>query len=594
MQRMENPDYKGSNFHIVPVSGLVLSELCRMENECNTVLELWVPSEYVRRDEEQQTALHQAVAKSNLTEVDRIITAGLCDVNSKDAKGWTPLHYGSVHQSGLACCRRLLDVKQIDVAHQNDSGNTALHYMAFWQVMDPSLRIDYERMLESLILLEPRIVSIQNAKGETPLHNACQYGALGTVELLLKHRSDPNLQTAYVPHRERERERDHNTNKDYISCYRKGLSAAHCAVLSRNSELVSVLIQHKARCDLKDVQGESPLYLALNLNLPQIADIIKTERLQLSLGDNFKRRALSVSVSPALSLNKRQRMDLIGNRHQFASPTSPRSPQPAAPPPTSGWVRAPFSQQRASTKPDFVRSATADLIRRRDAQASAPSTSPSPPPTETPLNGSEASARRLSIELPRTRASARPALGGESRPPAARARGNPMGRPASLTRPLAAAGAPVPRPPPLAGRGALPRGNEAPTPLQTQAVEDLKAQAAGPAGPPPRGRGGAGSPPRGRGAVGSPPRGRGGAASPPQRLDAPASPRTASPAPRRGGARGGSGGSPPGGPVVVTTPKPQQTPPPVRAQQAPLTRPLRTLPPPSQGTPAANDEAPPQ
>jgi ankyrin repeat protein len=198
MQRMESPDYKGSNFHIVPVSGLVLSELCRMENECNTVLELWVPSEYVRRDEEQQTALHRAVAQFNVPEINRILNDGLCDVNSKDLKGWTPLHYGSVHQGGLASCLRLLEVKQIDVAFQNDGGNTALHYMAFWQVSDASMQLKYSKMLEQVITLEPRILSARNLKGETPLHNACQYGAAPTVDLLLQHKADPNIQTVYV------------------------------------------------------------------------------------------------------------------------------------------------------------------------------------------------------------------------------------------------------------------------------------------------------------------------------------------------------------------------------------------------------------
>jgi hypothetical protein len=43
MKAAESPTYGKGSFHIVPVSGLIMSIFSRFENEINTVFELWEP-----------------------------------------------------------------------------------------------------------------------------------------------------------------------------------------------------------------------------------------------------------------------------------------------------------------------------------------------------------------------------------------------------------------------------------------------------------------------------------------------------------------------------------------------------------------------
>ena len=104
MAKMEEPEYKSTNFHIVPVSGLVLSQLLRYQNECKTVLELWDRSE--SSELASRPALSLAVLVLDWDEVNRL-TKGAVDANAQDANGWTPLHF--------ACATSVADSNRLRV-----------------------------------------------------------------------------------------------------------------------------------------------------------------------------------------------------------------------------------------------------------------------------------------------------------------------------------------------------------------------------------------------------------------------------------------------------------------------------------------------
>ena len=60
MQRIEEKLEK-SNRDVVTISGLVISKLCRFENECKSVLNLWEPTSYSKVEEEARTPIENAV-----------------------------------------------------------------------------------------------------------------------------------------------------------------------------------------------------------------------------------------------------------------------------------------------------------------------------------------------------------------------------------------------------------------------------------------------------------------------------------------------------------------------------------------------------
>ena len=118
---------------IVPISGLVLSKLCRMENEHKTVLDLWEPAKIAKSLEDSRTPLESAVIKSDIKQVASILKSGMAYINEQDANGWTSLHLSCSYcfnDPRLEVTEYLLAIPDIDSTILNNYGNTALHYFA--------------------------------------------------------------------------------------------------------------------------------------------------------------------------------------------------------------------------------------------------------------------------------------------------------------------------------------------------------------------------------------------------------------------------------------------------------------------------------
>ena len=93
------------HFHIVPVSSLIISRLCRMENEHKTVLELWAPVTYVKKlsGTVQRSPLHRAISINDFRQVKSLVkeTAKQSTQNEQDQNGWTPLHCAASSEEKL-------------------------------------------------------------------------------------------------------------------------------------------------------------------------------------------------------------------------------------------------------------------------------------------------------------------------------------------------------------------------------------------------------------------------------------------------------------------------------------------------------------
>lgn len=234
------------HFHIVPVSGLFISVLCRMENECKTALELWAPVAYVTKttDENERAPLYRAISSNDLRQVKLLLAQGAG--NDVDEHGWTPLHFAASRENTLKCCIALLmSQKEIDVNCQNEEGNTAMHYVV-------RNRIDNENSLElqlhivQLMLKLGVDLKIKNNLGETALHTACFQGNVSVARVLLQAFADPNSLTT------------------------KGATCLHYAAQANSPELVTLLIDFAANPYIA-CEGQMPVDMALKLNFPEVA-----------------------------------------------------------------------------------------------------------------------------------------------------------------------------------------------------------------------------------------------------------------------------------------------------------------------------------
>ena len=95
MYELENPNYPEKDkvsLHIVPISGLVVGVICRLENECKTVCELWEPATY---ESSNGSVLHSAVIDQDMDRVSSILASNPEYLSVQDSFGFTPLHYAS-------------------------------------------------------------------------------------------------------------------------------------------------------------------------------------------------------------------------------------------------------------------------------------------------------------------------------------------------------------------------------------------------------------------------------------------------------------------------------------------------------------------
>lgn len=195
MKKMEkDPSFAEKNhLKIVPISGLVISKICRLENECKSVLDLWEPVRIPKNSEDLRTPLENAVIKQDLKQLDSILKGGLAYINDQDINGWTALHLSCSYcfnSHRFPVTDYLLDCEEIDVTVTNNIGNTPVHYFARMPISDdivPKYRDVLHKMLKN-----NNVVHCENCKGETPLHLASYAANVFAVRYLLECGADPN------------------------------------------------------------------------------------------------------------------------------------------------------------------------------------------------------------------------------------------------------------------------------------------------------------------------------------------------------------------------------------------------------------------
>ncbi len=95
-----------------------------------------------------------------------------------------------------------------------------------------------EEEVRKTLLEVPWLARVSDTNGFTPLHVAALWGHVDIVQMLLKHKADPNA---------------HNN---------AGMAPLHGAAMAGHMEVVQLLLEHGAEVNAADNIGNTPLYFA--------------------------------------------------------------------------------------------------------------------------------------------------------------------------------------------------------------------------------------------------------------------------------------------------------------------------------------------
>lgn len=180
------------------------------------------------------TPLHTAVEWGDSPQVVEALVAAGADVNARDNTGNTPLH-SFRWTSDPAVARRLLELGADPLA-RNDAGRVA--YPASCENWNT---VRFTRMASTseaaACVAEGRDIDARDEHGDTPLHHAIEFNALGLADLLLASGADPDIGN------------------------HQGASPLHRAV-GYGTVRVQPLLDAGANTDLRDGSGATPLHAA--------------------------------------------------------------------------------------------------------------------------------------------------------------------------------------------------------------------------------------------------------------------------------------------------------------------------------------------
>jgi len=138
--------------------------------------------------------LHDATERGNLQEVFLLIENRICDVNTWNSHGNTPLHLACYSHSldtvkfllKTRCSTKIPNRKGEFARHipLNENGDCLLHFVCQWGDVN---------IVRYLVIDERCNPNTTNRIGDTPLHIACYRKSLHIIKLLLQMRSSTNI-----------------------------------------------------------------------------------------------------------------------------------------------------------------------------------------------------------------------------------------------------------------------------------------------------------------------------------------------------------------------------------------------------------------
>ena len=117
-------------------------------------------------------------AKPHLEKIEVMLESGLVDVNAKDNRGWSPLHWASANNAIEVA--KLLIERGADVDAKNVDGWTPLHWASARNYIE----------LAELLIKAGADVNSENNDGQTPLHWASWNSHIEIVKFLIEKGAD--------------------------------------------------------------------------------------------------------------------------------------------------------------------------------------------------------------------------------------------------------------------------------------------------------------------------------------------------------------------------------------------------------------------
>ncbi|KOC71108.1 Ankyrin-2 [Habropoda laboriosa] len=262
VQNLDEPDWNVSGDppllvaatnHCLPVLSLLLS------NGCDPAV----------RSPRGETALHRVILNGGpgnvLQFVGELLKHG-CPSGVKEAGGGlTALHILTrqlAHAQGsknlyhnFEAALKTLDLlaRAGPVNAKDHQGRSALHILASSTIFDNNHRTEIESLIETLLAAgaDP---SLKNDRGETPLHECLECGALNTAFLLISH-----------------------TPTGIMSRY--GETPLHIASRKNYADMVAKLLEHGEDPSVQDAGGNTPLHLASARGFHQTVSLLVTSPL---------------------------------------------------------------------------------------------------------------------------------------------------------------------------------------------------------------------------------------------------------------------------------------------------------------------------
>jgi ankyrin repeat protein len=269
----------------------------------------------------EPTGLHEAVYANDLPEVKRLIASG-ADVRAANLLGATPMMLAAV-TGDTQMIRTLLDAGA-DPESSNDEGQTALMVVA---------RTGNVESARLLLRKGAQINATERWGGQDALMWAAAQGQPGMIEFLLSKGANANARSTVRDWQRRVtaegRPKDMNrggftpllfaAREGCVPCLKALLAggadidlpdpddvtALNMALLNRNWDAARYLIEAGADVDFWDVYGQTPLYVAVDMNTLPIGRRVELPSMDPTTGVEVIRMLLAKGANPNAQLKLR-------------------------------------------------------------------------------------------------------------------------------------------------------------------------------------------------------------------------------------------------------------------------------------------------
>ncbi|RDA90538.1 hypothetical protein CP533_4139 [Ophiocordyceps camponoti-saundersi (nom. inval.)] len=187
------------------------------------------PKLSICKDNDGRYPIHWAASSNSLDVVLLLANQASFDPDVQDSSGWTPLMISASVPDSEPVLKLLLQ-KGAYVDEKNDSGQTALHFVA------SKKNLDIGRLLFSA--KPPASTRVRDKRGQYPIHRAAAAGSVPMVRLLLQNKSPVSPTDV------------------------EGFTPLHHAIAEGHGDVAVVLLENGADFTIKNCDGETALELA--------------------------------------------------------------------------------------------------------------------------------------------------------------------------------------------------------------------------------------------------------------------------------------------------------------------------------------------